>query len=362
VMKPYLWRRLDLCLFGNCYVNWEIISKNKHYIKEIRLRFESSKKLYNEDNKIENLYRFVTSLLDSGVKVTSLYVSVDGDISTNEFESLLAKFGQIETFHLGSGSVGPEFNWDSVCSFPQNLKKLKFTECWSTTDQYLSSIFSANPNLKFLHVYECEMATSRSLETIGRLTKLTHLEIHGGYRCQEEDTLDLGFIAQLENLHYLSLSCIKIKEDSHLGVWCCLSKLTELDIRYVDGIISIGDIQHLHNLRKLKISDYQDYDGSFGRNVVTLTQLTFLSFDSHIYDSYNQSELVEKLAGLNELRFLRKIEIKNYKHNVDVPYALCVCKKGRWSGARDSTPKWGMAVSGIQPNWNTNCVLTRLSC
>jgi len=364
VMKPYLWRRLDLCLLGNYCVNREIILKNKHYIKEIRLRFQVSKKLYNEDNEPENLYSFVTSLLDSGMKVTSLYVSVDGNISTNEFESLLAKVGQIQTFSLGAGLEGPKFNWDSVRFFPQNLKKLRFTECWSTTDQYLSSILSANPNLTFLSVYEYGRVTSRSLETIGRLTKLTHLEIHG-YSGEEEDTLDLRFIAQLVNLLCLKLSCTRVKGDSLLSAWSCLSNLTELDIGYVDGITSIGDIQHLQNLRRLSITNYQDFDGSFARNVVTLKQLTYLSFESHIYDSHNGSELVDKLAGLNELQFLRKIEIKNYKHNTDIPYALCVRKKGKWSGGWwsntwDSTPKWGITVSGIEPNWDTDCMLTRL--
>ena len=216
VMKPYLWHDLELQTgdYGYSY-HQENILNNKHFIKDLTLRFN------RED--IQNLCDFLRMIFDGdSVNLSDLFI--EGSVPDDIFSMLMSKSTQLRKldFHIYS----EDFQWDHKdLLLPSTLKHLQLYES-SVTDAFVESIISANiETLEYLDISMCNLVTPKGYLPISKLVNLKYLTF---VEEKPNKILDVSFISELRNLEYLNFQGLKIVDDSHIGIWKCVPNLTEL--------------------------------------------------------------------------------------------------------------------------------------
>lgn len=211
--------------------------------------------------------------------------------------------------------------------------------------------------LTILEINRCPKLTPQGFLSIGKLMNLKQLTLNHTKR----NKLDLSFIGELKNLEYLYLNSLYIVENSHLKIWKCLPKLTELYISGIDGIGTIGNINELKNIQHLELSGLRDNPSTFVYKIssLNLKNLQTLTFESRFYHSYRPIDF-QLLAGINRLVKLRKIKIiclagDKYEF-YRIIAGLCSVDRSQELDKKLKDPKWSIAMD----KRTTECILHRV--
>lgn len=341
VMKQFLWQHLELET-GYLYKKKNIL-KNKHLIKDLRLRFHR-----NDTQNLSDLLRMIFD--GKSVNLSDLFL--EGDIPDDIFSLLMSKSMQLRRLDIHIYTEG--FPWDQKdLLFPSTLKTLNIVES-SVTDTFLESIINANvETLEDLDISQCDALTPKGYLPISNLVHLKCLTLIEDI---PNRTLDISFISRLKSLEYLNILRLQIVEDSHIGIWKCVPNLKELRLRHVDGINDIGDISRLQNLRYFVLTSMEDDSKSFAENITSLKNLRTLDINSSLYSQYRCTNF-DILSGFKDMNSLRKIKMWCYPRDISLFYKiitkLCeVERSSRWN--EEILPKWSVAIQ------NNECVLRRI--
>ena len=209
VMKPYLWQ--DLELKTGCPYHQNNILKNKHFIKDLTLRFH--------EKDTENLRDFLRKIFKKD-SVNLLEIFLEGNVPHDIFSLLMSKSMQLRKLDF---SVYGDFQWDLECLvFPSTLKRLELYDS-GVTDSFLASIINANlKTLESMDIRLCNVLTPTGFLPISKLVNLKYLTLH---EIEGSAELNVSFVSELKNLEYLNFENVDIVEDSHIGIWKCLSNL-----------------------------------------------------------------------------------------------------------------------------------------
>ena len=335
VMKPFLWQRLEL---ETGYFYYQLnIYKNKHFIQNLRLRFDR--------NDTQNLSDFLRILLD-GKSTNVSYLTLEGNIPDDIFSQLMSTSTQLRILKI---YICDDFQWDYPgLVLPSTLKVLEFFES-TVTDTFLASIIDANlETLEDLFIGVSFNLTPKGYLPISRLIHLKRLTLY------EEDELkevDVSFVSNLKNLEYLKVQSLKIVEDSHIGIWKCVPHLKELHLIHVHGMNNFGDISPLQKLRCLDLDGTEDISTSFAENVTSLKNLRTLHFGSSLYKHYRDTDL-DILCRFKDMSLLHSVRISSNSDNTS-QFNRIVHKL-----RKQILSKWSIKIN--YKYWLKECILSRV--
>ena len=342
VLKPSLWQRLEL--EAGCIYHRKNILKNKHFVKDLTLRFN------RKGN--QNLIDLLRMIFDGdSINLSSLFL--EGNVSNDIFSLLMSKSNHLRCvdFHIRDyiphNDYVPhnDFQWDRAgLVLPSMMTRVHIWDS-SVTDAFLEYIINANlETLEDFEITLCDKVNPKGYLNISKLVHLKRLTLIGDKQPFIE--LDVSFISELKNLEYLNLQNFEIMKDSHLGIWKCIPNLKELYLRHVEGMNDVGDISQLQSLRYLSLSGMEDIPKVFVENITSLKNLRSLDFGCSLFGCYRHTDL-DIISGFNEMSSLHMIEMWCYDEDKDLFYMiinkLCEVEQPSKLGEK-ILPKWSVAI------------------